>query len=79
MMNVSSVVLTAAAIKVSVGYTSDVDKDGMFIGMFYQMTRNARTTNKFKYYTITSSERSFLNKVVMKIVRMPTLHPVVHL
>lgn len=57
MRNVSSVVLTAAAIKVSVGYTSDVDKDGTFIGMFYQMTRNARTTNNFKDYAITSSER----------------------
>lgn len=57
MGNVLSVVLTAAAIKVSVGYTSDVDKDGAFIGMFHQMTRNARTTNMFKNYTITSSER----------------------
>lgn len=57
MGNISSVVLTAAAIKVSVGYTSDIDKDGTFIGMFYQMTRNARTTSMFKDYTITSPER----------------------
>lgn len=57
MGNVSSVVLAAAAIKVSVGYTRDVDKDGAFIGMFPQMTRNARNTNMFKDYTITRLER----------------------
>lgn len=61
MGDVSSVVLTVAAIKMSVGYTSDVDKDGTFIGIFDQMTRNARSTNMFKDYTITREERSFLN------------------
>lgn len=57
MGSVSSVVLTAAAINVSVGYTSDVDKDGTFIGMFHQITWNARATNMFNDYIITSSER----------------------